>query len=71
MLASKIHWEVKKKLKQLCNRNNLPTSQEVDDILEGWVGKPKGAVQRVPVRIVVPVLFVITSFDFVKVAVQP
>ena len=29
----------------MCNRNNLPISQEVDDILEGWVGKAKGAIQ--------------------------
>ena len=34
-----------KKLQKMCKANNIVTSREVPNIQEGWVGKPKGALQ--------------------------
>ena len=34
-----------KKLQKLCKKNNIPTTKTIPDIAEGWVNKPKGALQ--------------------------
>jgi hypothetical protein len=36
---------VKKKLQLLCQQNNLPIVKQVNKVLEGWIGKPKGSLQ--------------------------
>ena len=35
----------KEQLQKLCKDNNMPIDVIVEDILEGWVGKPKGSLQ--------------------------
>ena len=35
----------KKELQELCQSNNIPITSNEDIILEGWVNKPKGAIQ--------------------------
>jgi hypothetical protein len=40
-----------KKLQQLCVRKGLPTKKMVIKIIEGWVGKPKGSLQKLFERV--------------------
>jgi hypothetical protein len=35
----------RQKLQLLCQQNNLPIKKQVDKVIEGWVGKPKGSLQ--------------------------
>ena len=34
-----------KKIKEVCNKNNIPTEEEVQKLVQGWRGKQKGLFQ--------------------------
>ena len=40
-----IPYKKSKKLQNMCKSNNIPTTKTIPDIEEGWVDKPKGALQ--------------------------
>ncbi len=35
----------KDELQILCKQNNIPIEEELDEVVEGWEGKPKGMLQ--------------------------